>query len=108
MNNKSWLYALVGLIGTGAFLAAWFFSAPAAGAGWCLFGAIIVTIGICQRLSINTTPFFVTTGVLTLGYLATWFFGQALQHSGWVLFGAVISGIFLLQGLGRSGSSSSS
>lgn len=89
---KGTLTTILGSVVCLAALAAWCYTAPAAGSGWILFVAFLGVLGF--RNSIGKPGLATVAGLLiTAAAGATWWFNRELPHVGWVLFLTILCGM---------------
>lgn len=106
MNNilKGALVTVLGAVICVAAIAAWFYVAPAAGAGWILFVAFLGSLGLLNSINNNSLA-LVACIAITAAAGAAWFFGQHLPHSGWVGILAILGGLSTFAALNSTVSS---
>lgn len=90
--NKGIFVTIFGTIISLAALAAWFYTAPAAGSGWILCVAFLGSLGLLNSIHENVLG---TIASFTIAAAAgtVWFVSQGMPHAGWVLALAILAGL---------------
>lgn len=97
---KGTLTTILGSVVCLGALAAWTYTAPAAGSGWILFVAFLGILGF--RNSIGQPGLATVAGVLlTAAAGAAWWFNRDLPHVGWVLFLTILCALRTFATLNR-------
>ena len=89
---------VVGTLLSIAALVAWYFVAPAAGAGWILFVAFIGALNLLNSIN-NGTLATIAGAVIAATAGLIWFLGQSLPDSGWVGFLGILAALGTFQSL---------